>query len=196
MENASSNDQLMRAFNNGDTSAFNTLYKEYYRGLYYFARKLVPQQEAEDIISICFVKLWNKRADFNTTSNVKAFLFIATRNACFNSLRTSQQLSNSQKELHYLQEDSEEVFHHEITTELLQLMHSDIEELAPQRKRILQMFLQGLTEKEIAGQLQITAKTVRNQKANAIQILRNRMVNKVSYILTGAVVFLLQLWSR
>lgn len=192
MEQISSNERMMQAFNNGDVTAFNALYRQFNRPLFYFARKLVPDQEAEDIISICFVKLWNKRADFSTVYNVKAFLFIATRNACFNSLRTSQQLSNSQRELHYLMEDSEEVFHHEITTELMQLIHRDIADLAPQRKKILQLFLAGWSEREIAGKLQITPKTVRNQKANAIQILRNRLVNKASYFLTGTVVFLLQ----
>lgn len=187
MEQISSNVDLMHAFNNGDAGAFNAIYRQFTRPLFYYARKMVPDQEAEDIISVCFVKLWDKRTDFVTLGNVKAFLFISTRNACFNSLRTSQQLNSQQKELHYLLEDSEEIFHHEITTELLQLVHKDIAALAPQRKKILQLFLSGLTEREIAGRLQITAKTVRNQKANAIQILRNRLVNKVSYMLTSVV---------
>lgn len=188
MEQISSNVDLMHAFNNGDADAFSAIYRQFTRPLFYYARKLVPDQEAEDIISVCFVKLWDKRSDFATLGNVKAFLFISTRNACFNSLRTSQQLNSQQKELHYLLEDSEEIFHHEITTELLQLVHKDIASLAPQRKKILQLFLSGMTEREIAGRLQITAKTVRNQKANAIQILRNRLVNKVSYMITSAVI--------
>lgn len=192
MEQISSNEYLMQAFNNGDANAFSKIYNLFNRPLFYFARKLVPDQDAEDIISICFVKLWDKRADFATLTNVKAFLFIATKNACFNSLRTSQQLSNSQRELHYLLEDSEEVFHHEITTELLQLVHRDIDELAPQRKKILRLFLAGWSERDIAGKLQITAKTVRNQKANAIQILRNKLVNKVSYLFGGFVAFYVQ----
>ncbi len=184
MKNLSSD--VITQFNMGSTQAFSKIYNYYHRQLFFFARRLITDtQEAEDIVAECFIKVWNKRGDFQTLQNVKAFLFIATRNACFNFLKASQSQHSSHKELFYLSDgiDESAVFQQEITAELLQLLYSDIENLPPKRRKIVEMILQGLTDSQIAEQLNITAKTVRNQRANAIQLLREAFLNRATYFL-------------
>ena len=188
MKNLSSD--LITQFKGGSTQAFSKIYNYYYRPLYFFARRLVTDtQEAEDIVAESFIKLWNKHTDFQTLQNVKAFLYIATRNACFNFLKSSQTQSSTHKELFYLSDEDECIFQHEVTTELLHLLHTDIERLPPKRRKIVKMILEGFTDKQIADKLNITSKTVRNQKANAIQLLRDAFLNRATYFIIAALSF-------
>jgi RNA polymerase sigma-70 factor (ECF subfamily) len=57
------------------------------------------QQDGEDLVKDTFVKLWQTHADFDTPQNIKAFLYITTRNACLNFLRYLQVKESSRKEL-------------------------------------------------------------------------------------------------
>ena len=189
MTNLSSD--IITQFNAGSTAAFEKIYNYYYRQLYFFARRLVNDtMEAEDIVAECFVKIWNKREDFRTLQNVKAFLFIATRNACFNALRAAQTQSATRKEISYLFSEEEYILQEEITAELMQLLYSDIETLPPKRRKIVKMILEGLTDSQIAERLNITSKTVRNQRANAIQLLREAFLNRATYCITGLLAIL------
>lgn len=184
MKNLSSD--LITQFNAGSTEAFSKIYNYYYRQLFFFARRLVTDtMEAEDIVAECFIKVWNKRGDFQTVQNIKAFLFIATRNACFNFLRSSQSQSVSHKEISYLLTEEEYMLQEEVTTELMHLLYSDIETLPPKRRRIVKMILEGLSDSQIAEKLNITSKTVRNQRANAIQLLRDAFLNRATYVIVG-----------
>lgn len=184
MQNLSSD--LIILFRNGSTQAFTKIYNYYYRPVYFFARRLVNSApDAEDIVAEVFVKVWDKRADFESLQNVKAFLFVATRNACLNFLRSSQTLSASRKELYYLFNEEETIFHEQITVELLDRVYRNIEMLPPKRRKVVQLILKGFSDKQIAEQLNISAKTVRNQKANAVQLLRSAILNRATYLITA-----------
>ncbi|WEK35459.1 MAG: RNA polymerase sigma-70 factor [Candidatus Pseudobacter hemicellulosilyticus] len=184
MQNLSSD--LIVSFRNGSTQAFTKIYNYYYRQVFYFAKRMLNSgPDAEDVVAEIFIKIWHKREDFETLHNVKAFLFIATRNACLNLLRSSGTRSVAQRELAYLADEEDSILHHEITVELLSRVYHDIEQLPPKRRRIVKLILKGFSDKQIAEQLNITAKTVRNQKANAIQLLRAAFIHRASYSLAA-----------
>ena len=157
------------------------LFKRYYKPLCYFAWQLTGNKaEAEDIAGETFMKLWRKHNDFDSLRNVRAFLYIATRNACFDYLKHIQRKSVSHEELLYLAESSEEYIETRMArAEILQLILFEVETLPPIRRQIFKMiYLEGLSTSQIAGKLHITVDTVRVQKARAINSVRTQVLKK------------------
>jgi RNA polymerase sigma-70 factor (family 1) len=172
-----SND-IMDAFRKGEPEALHSLLKLFYSPLCLFAERLVTDRlAAEDIVGESFIKLWNKRSDFETLQNTKAFLYITTRNACLNLLKQSKRDNLSKKQLAYLTSEREEYVLNEIVrAEVLQEIMQAIENLPEQCGKVLKLgYLEGMKNQEIANLLKISVHTVKNQKARAIQLLKIKL---------------------
>src|SRR5687767_1865258 len=90
-------------FRKDEPQALNAIFKMYYAPLCLFAERMLRDRPAaEDIVGDTFIKLWNRHTDFENLMNVKAFLYITTRNACLNLLKQMQRESLSKKQLAYL----------------------------------------------------------------------------------------------
>lgn len=174
---------IIAGFQQGSKDAFAEVYNLHYSRLYAFIKKLVDdKEEARDITAETFVKLWKLHANFNTQDNIKAFLYITARNACMDFLRYRQrQMANKQEFNYVLLQQVDNVAatsNDEIKTLVLKQIHSEIENLPTQCKRIFKMaWLEGKKNAEIAEQLELTEQTIRNQKARAVKILRLALAN-------------------
>jgi RNA polymerase sigma-70 factor (ECF subfamily) len=158
-----------------DRQAFEILYQQYFLSVFRFANRFVNDRAAaEDITTESFVKLWNKRNDFDVNEKLKSFLFVATKNACLNYLRGEKRLAHNQQQLEAaLALETENNFaQHPVTENVYQYLYEEIEKLPPKMKTILQLHLQGLSNDEISAQMNIAEKTVRNLKVEAIKLLR------------------------
>jgi RNA polymerase sigma-70 factor (ECF subfamily) len=170
---------IIRGLKKRHSHAINYLFKRHYKPLCYFAWQLTGNKaEAEDIAGDVFLKLWRKHNDFETLRNIKAFLYIATRNACFDYLKHLQRKNASHEELLYLAESSEDLIEaHIIKSEILRNILFEVETLPPVRKQIFKLiYLENLTTSEIAQKLNITTDTVRVQKARALNLLRTQLL--------------------
>ncbi len=174
---------IIAGFQQGSKDAFAEVYNLHYSRLYAFIKKLVDdKEEARDITAETFVKLWKLHANFNTQDNIKAFLYITARNACMDFLRYRQRQMANKQEFNYvlLQQENNvaATSNDEIKTLVLKQIHSEIENLPTQCKRIFKMaWLEGKKNAEIAEQLELTEQTIRNQKARAVKILRLALAN-------------------
>lgn len=161
----------------GDEQSVRALYNLYYRPLCYFSERLIHDKaEAEDIVVETFLKLLNKKNDFDRLTDVESFLFTATRNACIDFLRKIkrrqiQQLDAAQETLSITPElpgESEM-----ITAKLLQIIYARAEGLPTQcRKVFTSFFIEGKSTAVIAAEMGISRQTVLNQKIKALQLLR------------------------
>jgi RNA polymerase sigma-70 factor (family 1) len=189
-----SND-IITSFRKGTTHALQYLLKLYYSPLCLFAGRLLKDSAAaEDIVGESFIKLWNKRSDFESIQNVKAFLYITVRNASLNYLKQKKRATLSQKQLAYLWGENEEyVLNEMIRAEVLQVVMQEIENLPEQCKKVLKLgYLEGLKNQEIADLLHISVHTVKNQKARAIQLLKIKLRDRDMM----AVLFLYSLFTN
>lgn len=173
---------IIAGFQQGSKEAFAEVYNAHYSRLYAFIKKLVEdKEEAQDITTETFVKLWKLHANFNTAENIKAFLYITARNACMDFLRYRQRQMTNKQEFNYVQlqqEGSVSTSNDEIKTLVLQHIHNEIENLPTQCKRIFKMaWLEGRKNAEIASSMNLTEQTIRNQKARAVKILRLALAN-------------------
>jgi RNA polymerase sigma-70 factor (ECF subfamily) len=177
---------VLQLFREGDEKAFKAIYDRLFFPIYQYARRwLLVVQDAQDITSDSFIKLYNRRSQFESIGNIEAFLRITVRNACFDHLRHIKVKTKRQEELiRELNREVEPDFAWvEIQERYMQLIYAAVEKLPEKMKVIfLLSFEEGLKPAEIADRLGVTARTVTNQKINAIQILR-RSLEKQSVLL-------------
>lgn len=172
---------LMRNFVNGERPAFTFVYNEYYFRVFEFASKYLPTgPDAEDITADTFIKLWQKRGDFESLDHIRAFLFTTAKNACLNFLQhvkiKDEKHAEILRSLTLFQRDN---FYLEVVrAELMQLVFAEVEKLPAKMKQIfLLSYKDGLKPAEIAERLNISVQTVSNQKSTAISLLKTALGN-------------------
>lgn len=182
MDHPELNPEIIAEFQKGDPQAFSSFFNLHYRSLCYFASQLVgTPPDAEDIVKDTYVKLWQKHADFATSQNIKAFLYITTRNACLNFLRHEQVKESSKKQLIYLEEEKgeEHVLNQMIKAELMREIYAEIEKLPGKRKEVFKLsYVEGMKNDEIAKHMGISIHTVKEHKGKALQFLRMRFSDR------------------
>lgn len=174
--------ELIRSFRSGDEKAFTAVYQQFYFQVYQFAKRwLNESQDAEDVTADTFVKLWDRKAKFESLGNIGGFLYLTVRNACYDLLRHRQVRSGKQSEIaRELDESGQTDFTiQQIREEFLKLVYAEVERMPAKMKEIfLLSYRDGLKPAEIARQLQLSVQTVANQKVNAIRFLKEALTDK------------------
>jgi RNA polymerase sigma-70 factor (family 1) len=174
-------ENLITDLKNGKTSALNVVFRQYYAPLCLFAARMTKDTTAsEDIVGEVFVRFWARHTHFESPDNIKAFLYISTRNACLNYIKSQQRTAITYKEVAYLTDEKDGfVLNEMVRAEVLKEVMTEIETLPAQCRKIFKMsYLEGLKNDEIAACLEISVHTVRNQKQRALQLLKTKLLSK------------------
>lgn len=174
---ASDND-LLAAFTAGDTSAYQEIYERYWQVLFRFSRKMLQDETiAKDVVQEVFTTLWTKRTTLNISAPLAAYLYTLTRNRILDlvkrskvenkyleSLRDFIQLNHTTPDRLYIQKELYDQIEHEI-------------QHLPEKMRIVfeMSRKQHKSNQEIADELLISKKTVKNQLSNALKLLKNKL---------------------
>jgi RNA polymerase sigma-70 factor (family 1) len=175
--------EIILQLHSDNEKGLSAIFKSYHAGLLYFASQYLPySQAAEDIVAESFIKIWERRSDFESLPAIKSFLYITVRNACLNQIKQSSRYAACHEEIKYLAEKSEELYCTQkmIKAELLNQIWQDIELLPEARRKIFKMiYMEGLNTFEIASALKISVDTVRVQKARALHALRAHLKQRL-----------------
>ncbi|HVI46341.1 MAG TPA: RNA polymerase sigma-70 factor [Chitinophaga sp.] len=167
---------MLESIANGDENAYTTVYL-HYGGLIYDAAMVYLQNntQAKEIVQEVFYKIWEKREGLRNVRKLQDYLFIIARNCIFDHLRKKAVEVSAYEILHQIQPiDVDNTDHRVRDRQFGQLLQSAIDNLPPQRRRIYQLAKeQGHSYHEIALQLGISAFTVKNQMAQALQYIRS-----------------------
>ncbi len=177
--------ELIKRIKAGETAAFEYLFKITHLRLVSYARLFIPEQnEAEDIVQDCFLKLWEKRKTLQDKQAIESFLFVMLRHRCLNYLR-DQKLSVSidtvsswsEVDLQHLFElDFTGIENKSIEEELIEAIKREIELLPEKRKQVfVYSKLEGLKNKEIAEKMGISIKAVEKHMHQAKLQLKSRV---------------------
>ncbi|HCC52411.1 MAG TPA: RNA polymerase sigma-70 factor [Porphyromonadaceae bacterium] len=155
-----------------DDREFQELFGGFYVPLCVFANKYVEDTElAADIVQDCFLKLWQIRKDFFYLHQVKAFLYTSVHNRCLNEIKHLKVVNEFTQKM--LKEKEEGFFSdHVIEEETYRILTDGINQLPRQMKSIMMLALEGLSNGEIAGELNVSTETVRSLKKIAYKKLR------------------------
>lgn len=85
-------DKLIKALRSSNSKiveeAFEEVYYQYYKLLYYIAIKMLNDSEkASDIVNDVFLTFFNNIRKIDLTKNIKYYLVTATKNTCLNEIK-------------------------------------------------------------------------------------------------------------
>lgn len=187
---------LISSFQQGGHKALHQIYELYLRPLCFFTEQLISDtMAAEDIVSECFIHAFQKKENFPTLGQLKAFLFTAAKNAALNYLKAQKR----HDDIHHSIErgadrfaiDAEKAY---IKTEVMQVIFREIEKLPPQCRQVVRLsVVEGKRAQEIAAELNMAYQTVLNQKAKGVGLLRTALLKNELLSLPGLAFALLML---
>lgn len=179
------NNQQVLNLQEGNEAALSFFISSYSQKLLFFAFKIVKDKSiAEEIASDAFVKLWERRANFYTEDCVKSFLYLVTRNSCFDILKQSRhKFQHEESFLIDLQNQEQDTLTKLIYFELIEQIALEIEKLPKKQAQIVQLSLiEGMATEEICEELNTSASMVYFAKSKAISKLKQSFQQKnISY---------------
>jgi RNA polymerase sigma-70 factor (ECF subfamily) len=169
---------LLARMRRDDQSAFSLLYRQHWASLYGTAYKRTRNREqAQDIVQNIFADLWSRRHQADI-ADLAAYLHTAVR------FQLYKQISRAPREAVYL-DGFEELILSPLSAddpirekEILRLIELWLAALPEKRRKIFILhYTEGLSTREIAGQLGISQNTVQAQLYTANQSLKARLAH-------------------
>jgi len=170
--------ELTDLLKTGEVGAFNEIYERYSGLLYVFAKKITrDQSEAEDIVQEVFITLWNRASTFEVKSSLSSYLYTAVRYKFFDLVSRkkirSDYATTFQGFINYGVYSTDEYINER---ELIRLIEQEVSNLPDKMRAVFELSRNiGLSHKEIAQQLEVSEKTVRNHVNHALKILRYKV---------------------
>lgn len=167
---------LMIRFQQGEAMAFNTIYNRFFTSLRHFTHRLTCQKEYAGHITVeTFAKLYRLCNNFENIANVKAFLYVTARNACYEYLALShrkqmEQHSSPRPQIRPFRSDYEKDMD---PVDIGQALTEAVNALPVFHRRVFRLaYQQGRKTAEIARDLQLTETAVRGYRRDSIRLLR------------------------
>ena len=177
---------LVSQLRNNEVKSFDILFEKYSAKLYRFSFSLLKNHEdSKEIVQEAFYRVWEKRHEIDSSKSFRSFLFTISYHLIIDQLRLKLKDQEYRK---FLKEyfKTEEVKFDTVTDyeTLNRQIATIVEELPAKRKQIFTISREkGLTHKEIAGQLNISVKTVENQINLALKLIKSRLGNDIFSVL-------------
>lgn len=126
---------------------------QYYRGLAYFAYRLLKDREAgEDVVQDVFVMLFEKGVPFEKSGVLKSFLYITVRNRCLDYLKHQKVIEKHQAEslLAGGEPSHDSIWAALVESETLSIIKKAIDQLPCECAKVMRLSLSGYNSTEIA----------------------------------------------
>jgi RNA polymerase sigma-70 factor (family 1) len=158
---------------NSDEPSYRRLFDIFFPPLKRFTRCFLGSRElAEEAASDAMIALWEQRHGLLQIENIRVWLFVIARNKCLNMLRHQQSratlpLDQGSIDIYFPGKDPEQIC---INSEMRKKMEKAVNGL-PQRCKLIFKLVkeEGLSYKEVADILHISAKTVDAQLVTALR---------------------------
>lgn len=177
---------LLELFQSGQMQAYEEVYRRYWSLLYIAACKILREEdEAKDIVQEVFLSFLHKGPALQLTTSLSAYLYTAVRYKVLDRIKHLQvketyfaSLASYAEAAQLLTDDRL------LEKELVEKMEAAIRQLPDKMRVVFELSRQeSLSHKEIAHLLQISDKTVKKQIANALKVLRIKLVEVIILLL-------------
>ncbi|PWV47071.1 RNA polymerase sigma factor [Chitinophaga sp. S165] len=170
-------EQVVLAFQKGDTEAFKQLHKMFFAELFRFCNNLLNnEQEAEDIASDTLYKLYKGHKGFASIPSIRSFLYITARHSCISYFRKAK-LTRKHKAIILpslrVEASADDVLDGLYYEALRAHLNKYLEQLPAKQHQVLDLlYLQGYSLQEVADEMSEKVNTVKQLRHRAIQRLR------------------------
>ncbi len=175
----SDNDLLLfQQVKNGAFSAYEIIFKRYYKELYRFAFTYVRDATiAEEMAQEVFLYIWEKRHNIEIQTKLKTYLYSAVKNKCLNYIKLELPKQQSMVDVSGVLLSVDISKRDEGENERLKKkIQTAIDELPGKCRKIFILSRNaGMTYEEIAKGLNLSKKTVENQMGIALKKLRKSL---------------------
>ncbi|MDC6367531.1 MULTISPECIES: sigma-70 family RNA polymerase sigma factor [Flavobacteriaceae] len=142
------------------------IFNQYYNALVNFALRYTGSLEtSKDMVQDIFVRLWELKNPCDDEAKLKTYLYTSVRNRALNHIKQqkvqSAHLAQSQSGAESMEEDDLST----MASEKIRLLQLAIHSLTPRRKAVIIQAMKGYRNQEIATNLSITVRTVKNMKS-------------------------------
>ena len=171
-------EEIIRRLKKEDKSAVDELFGYYYPRLYHFSKSILKiENDIDDILQEVFVKIWLNRQKIGNAETFNSYIFTITKNEVLNLIRSKLREQTFKDQLFILSVAEE--YHSRNPLEFDEIK-ADIDKivigLSEKRQQVFTLSrTEGLSNKEIAQQLNISEKTVEDHITHAIKQIKNSM---------------------
>lgn len=177
---------LVERIKQGDRVAFNELYKQHFVSLRSYARLLLDEDEAEDVVQDVFFNVWVHREALDASQSVRGYLLRAVYHTALNVIKRKglqETYGNSYKEeieemgrRYYYNPEGSDIIGRLYARDLRTQLQAAIDSLPPRCRQVFSLsYLYDMSGKEISQRLGISLSTVENHIHNALKILREKL---------------------
>lgn len=168
---------MIQGLRSGRESSYEQLFRDYYRPLTVFALRYLSDIDlAKELVQDLFVHLYETRRTILISTSLESYLYQSVRNRCLNQIK---QWKTRKEHLEKFKSEQELAGDLEATIEKNELEHAIfniVSSLPPQCQRVFILSrVKGITNSEIAEQLEISKRTVETHISNALSTLREKL---------------------
>jgi len=176
--------RIMERMQSGDKSAVSDLYQRYNKVLFGLILTVVKnREEAEDVLQDVFVQAWEKASQFDSTrGNVYSFLVTMARNKAIDRIRSRRYRKEKQEDQiinDFTLDPEDGDFNPEENAELNDRavrVRRALKNLDEKEREVLYVaYFQGLSQSEIAEQMDIPLGTVKYRMRQGMIKLRDSL---------------------
>lgn len=178
------NGETLRKLKAGDEQAFDTVYKEYFRGLCAFASQYVAENESEEVVQEVMMWLWENHSVLIPEMSLRSLLFTMVKNKCLNNITHNQIRQRVHEKLYARFEEQFEDPDFYLESELMDIASKAIRQLPEEYRKAFEMNrFDNLTYNEIAERTGVSAKTIAYRISQSLKILRTELKDYVPLLL-------------
>jgi RNA polymerase sigma-70 factor (family 1) len=170
--------QLLSLLKEGDENAFFEIYHLYKDRIGYRLLRLLRSDElAEEVLQDVFMKVWAGRENIDPELSFKSYIYRIAQNLVIDLMRRA---TKERAIYDHIMASSSELYSHIeeniYRKENEQLLHSVIDMLPPQRKKVFLLFkIEGKSYKEISEELGISHSTIKEHIQKATVFVKERL---------------------
>lgn len=184
---------ILLKISEGDQRAFTMLFDFYYRHIGHYVFVITEsEEETEEIIQDVFIKVWEKRETLQRIDNMKAYLFVLSKNRTLNYLRDKAKARMIEKK--WCDENPESSYlidSYSDQEEYHQIIQEAVSDLPPQQQRVYQLSRQeNLKYDEIATQMGLSKTTVKKHMQLALGFLKKNVKDRIENLILPLLVLL------
>lgn len=163
-------------------AAFRFFFRQYYPKMYLYAKRMVGEGGADEVVQDVFVDIWKRFGEIDVGDSIAGYLYRAVYRRSLNYLRDNDRIDSAD-----IEAINEGRFHSYISAigdgardlengDMKRQLDQAIGELPDKcRETFLLSYVHGLKNREIADAQGVSQRTVDAQIYKALKYLRNRL---------------------